>query len=353
MRSSIPTLTRQVFFGATLGLCAAVASAAAPKEQQAIVQNGNGGPEVLKVQTVPVLEPSDGQVLIRVYAAAVNPTDWRARAGTPGNATAATVRPSIPGGDVAGVVEKLGAGVTTLKVGDPVFAVIARVAGVLNGGYSQFVVASVANVGAKPAGMTYAEAAGLGIATLTGVWAVNETRLAKGTRVLITGVAGGVGSAAAQAAKARGAYVIGTASAQHNAYLKSIGVDEVIDYTKVRFEDKAKNVDAVIDTVGSDTAVRALGLLKKGSLFISLAAHDLDAQCAAAGVTCVGHASAAELPRAIYDEVGRLAGAGSIRVKVDRAFPLEQAGQAQVFGEQGHTEGKIVLTVDAAQAGRQ
>ncbi len=112
------------------------ASAATPREQKAIVQTGTGGVEVMKLQTVPVLEPGDGQVLIRVYAASVNPTDWKTRAGEPGYAAAAAV--VIPGGDVAGVVEKVGNGVTIFKVGDAVSGVIARRPSPLNGGYSQF-----------------------------------------------------------------------------------------------------------------------------------------------------------------------------------------------------------------------
>ena len=116
--------------------------------------------------------------------------------------------------------------------------------------------APVANVVRKPANMTFAHAAGLGIATVTGVRVVDDTQVAKGQRVLITGVAGGVGSAAAQTAKAKGAIVVGTASAQHNAYLSSIGVDQVIDYTKVEFEEQVGHVDVVIDTVGGDTSVR-------------------------------------------------------------------------------------------------
>jgi NADPH:quinone reductase-like Zn-dependent oxidoreductase len=344
------SLARPALFLAMVATHMGIAFGATPREQKAIVQAGTGGAKVLQLQTVPVLEPGENQVLIRVYAAAVNPTDWKSRAGTPGYTAAAPV--VIPGGDVAGTVEKLGSGVTTLKVGDPVFAVIARNPTPLNGGYSQFALAAVANVGAKPRTMTYAQAAGLGVATVTGVRAVNETRVSKGDRVLITGVAGGVGSAATQAAKARGAYVIGTASARHNAYLKSIGVDELVDYTQVKFEDKVTSVDVVIDTVGSDTAERAITTLKKGGRYISVAARGLDAKCAAAGVTCVGRASAADVPRSVYDEVGSLAAAGKLAMKVDKSFPLDQAGQAQAFGEQGHTEGKIVLIVDAAKANR-
>lgn len=348
MTSSTLSLTRQTLLAALLATAGGIAVAATPAEQQAIVQTGTGGPDVLKLQTVPVAEPGEGQVLVRVYAASVNPTDWKMRAGTPGYPAAGTL--AIPGGDVAGVIEKLGAGVTGLKVGQSVTAVIVRSAKPLNGGYSQFVLAKVDNVFPKPASMSYAQAAGLGVASVTGVRVVSDVRLEKGERVLITGVAGGVGSAAAQAAKARGAYVIGTASASHNAYLKTLGVDEVIDYTQVKFEEKVSNVVAVIDTVGSDTAERALGLLKQGGRFVSVAARDLDAKCAAAGVTCAGRTSAPDVQRSIYDETSRLAASGKLNVKIDKTYPLAQAGQAQAYGEQGHTEGKIVLIVDAAKA---
>jgi NADPH:quinone reductase-like Zn-dependent oxidoreductase len=329
-----------------------VAAAATPKEQKAIVQTGNGGPEVLKLQTVPVREPGEKQLLIKVYAAAVNPVDWKNRRGAgdyaPASGAPAT---SIPGGDVAGVVEKVGSGVTGFKAGDPVFAIVARVPGILNGGYAEYATTSTATVVSKPRNITYAEAAGLGIAGVTGVRAVSATKVSKGQRVLITGVAGGVGSTAAQAAKARGAYVIGTASASHNEYLHSIGVDEVIDYTRVKFEDQVKNVDVVIDTVGSDTAERAFATIKKGGMYVSVAARGIEAKCAAAGVTCASRGAAIESGRAVFEEVAALAATGKLKVNIDKTFPLEQAGQAQSYSEEGHTEGKIILLVNAAQAG--
>ena len=350
MKFSAVSLTRQALFVAVLGAYIGVSSAAVPKEQKAIVQTGNGGPEVLSLQTVPVLEPGEGQVLIRVYAAAVNPTDWKARNGGPAYPTATGTL--IPGVDVAGVIETLGAGVDTLKVGAPVFAVMSRKPGVLNGGYSQFAVAAIANVVPKPPRTTYAEAAGLGIATITGVRAVYETKVSQGERVLITGVAGGVGSAAAQAAKARGAYVIGTATAQHNAYLKSIGVDEVIDYTQGKFEDKVKNVDVVIDTVGSDTAERALTTIKKDGLYVTVASRGFQDKCVAAGIQCMSRDMTPDMQSSVYEEVARLATTGKLKVKVEKTFPLAQAGQAQALSEQGHTEGKIVLIVNEAKANR-
>jgi NADPH:quinone reductase-like Zn-dependent oxidoreductase len=222
----------------------------------------------------------------------------------------------------------------------------------LNGGYSQFAVAAVANVVPKPPRTTYAQAAGLGIATITGVRAVYETKVSQGERVLITGVAGGVGSAAAQAAKARGAYVIGTATAQHNAYLKSIGVDEVIDYTQGKFEDNVKNVDVVIDTVGSDTAERALTTIKKDGLYVTVASRGFQDKCVAAGIQCMSRDMTPDMQSGVYEEVARLASAGKLKVKVEKTFPLAQAGQAQALSEQGHTEGKIVLIVNEVKANR-
>jgi NADPH:quinone reductase-like Zn-dependent oxidoreductase len=126
----------------------------------------------------------------------------------------------------------------------------------------------------------------------------------------------------------------------------------VVDYTQVKFEEKVKNVDVVIDTVGSDTAERAFATMKQGGMYISVAARDLESKCAAAGVTCIGRASAGDLDRKLYDELGSLADSGKLKIKVDRSFPLAQAALAQVYGEKGHTEGKIILVVDAAHAGR-
>ncbi len=355
VKSSASSLVRKALLAGVVGASVSAALAATPKEQQAIVQTGLGGPEILKLQTVPVSEPGANQVLIRVYAAAVNPSDIKARTGEDGYAPPAGTSPtSVPGGDVAGVIEKVGPGVTGFKVGDSVFGVVPRVPGTLNGAYSEYAVAPVATVVTKPKNLSYAEASGLGIAGITGVRNVNVTKVSKGQRVLITGAAGGVGSTAVQAAKAKGAYVIGTSSARHNDYLRSLGIDEIIDYTKVKFEEQVKDVDAVIDTVGEDdnTAERAMTTLKKGGMYISVGARNLEAKCAAAGIVCAGRASAPAVERSIYEETGALAAAGKLKVHIDKTFPLAEAAQAQVAVEQGRTEGKIVLIVNAAEAGK-
>jgi NADPH:quinone reductase-like Zn-dependent oxidoreductase len=338
MSSNFSRLARLAIAG-LFATCVGLAHAAVPTEQQAIVQKA--GSTDLQLQKVPVLAPAANQVLVHVYAAAVNPTDWK---------NGAPSADQIPGGDIAGVVAAVGEGVTGLKVGDPVWGIAVRRPGLLNGGYSEYAVAAVANVVHKPANITYAEAAGLGIATVTAVRIVEQTRVAKGQRVLITGVAGGVGSAAAQAAKAKGAYVIGTASAQHNAYLKSIAVDEVIDYTKVAFEKQVSNVDAVIDTVGGDNATRAMTTLRRGGWFISTGNHDLDAECAKAGVNCAPYSSAADADRRFYEQLTSLVSAGKLKINVDEKYPLADAMKAQAYSKAGHAEGKIILIVDAAQA---
>ncbi len=355
MKSSAFTLARSALLATMVSASMSVALAATPKEQKAIVQTGNGGPEVLKLQTVPVLEPGANQVLIKVYAAAINPTDWKNRVGAPGYVPAAGAPVTIiPGGDAAGVVEKIGSGVTDFKVGDPVFAIIPRIAGVLNGAYSEYVLSPTRTMMAKPVNVTYAEAAGLGIAAVTGVRALNVTKVAKGQRVLITGAAGGVGSTAVQAAKVKGAYVIGTASARHHEYLRSLGIDEIIDYTKGKFEEQVKNVDVVIDTVGEidNTAERAMSTLKKGGMYVSVAARNLEAKCTAVGVICAERGSAAEVGRDIFAEVASLAAADKLNVHIDKTFPLAQAAEAQMYGEQGRTQGKISLIVNAAEANK-
>jgi len=339
MNSHISLLSRLAVVGLfTTSL--SLAHAAPPKEQRAILQKA--GSDALQLQTVPVPTPAANQVLIHVYAAGVNPADWKG--GAPSN-------DQIPGGDVAGVVAALGEGVTNFKVGDPVWGIVRR-GGSLNGGYAEYAVAAVANVERKPANITYAQAAGLGIAIVTGVRIVEVTEVAKGQRVLITGVSGGVGSAAAQAAKAKGAIVIGTASARHNEYLRSIGVDQAIDYTKGDFEKQVGRVDVVIDTVGGDTALKAMSTLPRGGRFHSTGDHNLDPQCAKAGVTCAPYSSAADVPHAIYEQVASLVSTGKLAVNIDKSFALADATKARDYSKDGHAEGKIILVVDAAQAER-
>jgi NADPH:quinone reductase-like Zn-dependent oxidoreductase len=330
-------------------------STVTPQEMQAIIQNGVGGPEVLSLETVPVREPDSYQALIRVYAAAVNPIDWKMRSGygpPPSPDSGPVVR--ILGMDVSGVIEKVGPGVTAFKPGDQVVSMIGRAIPGLNGGYAQFVLAPIDNITAKPANLTYAEAVGLGISAMTAARAVHLIKLTRGQRIFITGTAGGVGSSAVQIAKAIGAYVIGIASSIHHPFLKTIGIDEIIDYTKVRFEEHVKDMDAAIDTVGKDTAVRAVSVVKKGGIFITSVMRSGEEECSKAGVTFLstGPGSGGPSEGELLREVAELAEAGRLKIHIDRIYPLEQAAEAQNYSQAGHTEGKVVLIVDALMAGK-
>jgi NADPH:quinone reductase-like Zn-dependent oxidoreductase len=350
---------------------AATTHAAAPPAMLAVVQMGTGGPDVLQLRNVPRLEPGRQQVSIRVYAAGVNPLDWKGRVGyappprpgetapAPAAPAAESFAPRIPGSDVAGIIAAVGPGVDRALIGSEVFARLTRngVAG-LNGGYAEYAVANLSDVVPMPKNITFAQAAGLGTVALTGMRAIVQANVTRGQRVLILGVAGGVGSSAAQAAKARGAYVIGTATARHNDYLRAIGVDEVIDYSQVRFEQQVRDVDVVLDTVGGADTTLALRTMRRGGMLISWVSSADAAACRAAGVRCPSGrgngpgAAAAFTESELLGQVAQLVEQGRFIVHVDRSFPLQQAGEAQEFSRDGHVEGKVILLVDAAAAAR-
>jgi NADPH:quinone reductase-like Zn-dependent oxidoreductase len=351
-----------VFTCLLLGIASAGnAAAATPVQMQAIVQTGMGGPEVLQLRTVPVLAPGPGQVLIRVHAAAVNPVDWGMRQPREGAAPTIGVAPTarIPGFDVAGVIEKVGPGVTTHRVGDAVFSMIGRIrTDGLNGGYAEYVIAPEQNTVMKPAAMTFAQAAGLGTVGMTAARTLAAAKVGPGTRLFVNGVSGGVGSTVAQLAKARGAHVIGTASARHHDYLRSLGVDEIIDYRSVAFETVVRNVDAVIDTVNAEGATRAVKVLKRGGILVSIAGNPPAADCSAAGIECPGPGSMREMDGKggsegdFLREAAAVAASGKLSINVDSRFPLARAGDAQEENRNGGTQGKIILIVNAAEADR-
>src|SRR5438034_5138213 len=213
---------------------------------KAIVIHEYGGPEVLKYEDVPRPEPKEDQILVRVIAAGVNPVDGLIRSGIFAKHEKATF-PMILGADVAGVVEKTGSKVTKFKAGDPVFAYASLKSG---GGYAEYALTTEREVASKPKVLTYVEAASVPVVALTAWQALVDTaKLSAGQTVLIHGGSGGVGTFAIQIAKARGARVIATASTANQDLLKQLGVDVAIDYTKQKFEDVAKDVDVVLDSI--------------------------------------------------------------------------------------------------------
>jgi NADPH:quinone reductase-like Zn-dependent oxidoreductase len=307
---------------------------------KAIIVHEYGGPEVLKYEEVPRPEPKDDQILVRVIAAGVNPVDGMIRSGLFAKYEK-DVFPMTPGADIAGVVEKVGSKITKFKAGDPVFAYVSLKGG---GGYAEYALATEGDTAAKPKSLTYIEAAAVPIVALTAWQALIDTaKLSAGQTVLIHGGSGGVGSFAIQIAKARGAKVIATASTANQDLLKELGADVAIDYTKQKFEDIAKDVDVVLDSVGRDTLARSYGVVKKGGFIVSIVAQPDRAALEKHGIR--GAVLSVDPNAAELAHIGKLIDEKKIKVIVSQTVPLSEAAKAQEQVATGHTRGKIVLKV--------
>jgi len=220
----------------------------------------------LQIQSIPKPEPRSGQVRIRVRAASVNPVDWKQ------TANAAPGARLIPGRDLSGVIDAVGDAGSPWKAGQPVIAIVTE------GAYAEYAIAAVNAVASKPRRMSFEEAAGMPVAGETAWRAlVTIANVHAGQRVLIHGGAGGVGSSAVQIAKARGAYVIATASPTHTELLRSLGADEIVDYHRAGFEDALKGIDVVLNTVDAETGARSVSLVKPGGVLVSVSGAALPA----------------------------------------------------------------------------
>ncbi|MFD7702864.1 NADP-dependent oxidoreductase [Streptomyces caelestis] len=304
-----------------------------------------GGPEVLTVGRVARPEPLPTEVLVRVHAAGINPVDWKTRAGQ--GMAGLQKLPLVLGWDVSGVVEEVGFGVTTLAPGDEVYAMpwFPRPAG----GYAEYVTAPSRQFARKPASVGHAEAAALPLAALTAWHALVDTAgVRAGQRVLVHAAAGGVGHLAVQMARHLGAEVVATAREPRHAWLKELGADETIDYTRQRFEEVAGGVDVVIDLIGGldATDVRSVAVTRPGGLVVSVPGGVSPALAAAAGRAGVRTSPLLVEPDgAALTAIAGLVDSGAVRVAVERVFALEQAAEAHRRGETNRTRGKLVLDV--------
>lgn len=306
----------------------------------AIRQETLGGPDVLELVQVPRPSPTPTEVLVRTAAAGVNPVDWktRARGGFVGEP------PFTVGWDVAGVVEEVGYGVTTLSVGDRVFGMprFPREAAA----YAEFVTSPSRQLARTPDGLDDVEAGALPLAGLTAWQALVETANVKpGQRVLVLAAAGGVGHLAVQVAKAGGAYVLGTARTEKHPFLADIGVDEAIDYTSESVAERAGEVDVVLDAVGGDTANDALPAVRDSGIVVTLSGASVGLLRELAGDRIRVEGILVEPDRAGLESLAELAASGALRPHVSHTFPLADAARAHELGETGRTQGKLVLTV--------
>jgi NADPH:quinone reductase-like Zn-dependent oxidoreductase len=309
---------------------------------RAISQDVLGGPEVLKEVEIERPEPRPNEVLVRVRAAGVNPTDWKHRAtggflGEP---------PFVLGWDVSGVVEAVGIGVAAFGPGDEVFGMLPYPFG--HGSHAEYVIAPVRALARKPAGIDHVQAGALPLVSLTAWQALAEhADLRPGQRVLIHAAAGGVGHVAVQIAKKRGAHVLGTASAGKHEFLREIGVDEAVDYRETDFTEAVKDVDVVLDTIGGDNALRSLRVLRPGGVVVSIlpvGSDDFYQEAERLGVRAVRMLVDAD--RTGMATIAELAETDRLRATIAGTFPLSAAAEAHAQGDTGRTTGKLVLVND-------
>jgi NADPH:quinone reductase-like Zn-dependent oxidoreductase len=300
-----------------------------------------GGPEVLQYEEAPRPAPQPGEVLIRVHAAGVNPIDWKVREGYLKDFFPHSF-PFVPGWDVSGVVEEVGpATAGRFKTGDEVYSLPDPLR---DGAYAEYIAVRESELALKPKSLDHVHAAAVPLAALAAWQALFDAgKLEPGQRVLIHAAAGGVGHLAVQLAKWKDAHVVATASAKNQKLLRELDADETVDYTTQRFEDIARNIDIVLDTIGGETQERSWRVLKKGGILLSLVEPPSAERAKAFGVRAAfvaGHPNGEQLA-----EIAEIIDLGNLKPIVNRILPLSEARRAQELSQTGHTHGKIVLRV--------
>jgi len=308
-----------------------------------------GGREVMKLEEIERPVPAPDEILVKVYASGVNPVDWGIRKGGNDILRSFLKLPMTLGWDAAGIVEEIGSNVATFKKGDAVYGV-PNFPG--NGSYAEYCAAKASQFALKPKSISFNEAAGVPLAGLTAWTAIFEHgKLQPGQRILIQGASGGVGSFAVQFAKAKGAYVIGTASVHNLDYLKQLGADEVIDYHNQKFEDLVHNVDVVFEASplrDNRERLKSVTVLKEGGILVS-ANIDFpfndEVLEALAKKQAKGELAPNQPRQEWLAEIAQLIDEGKVKVFISKVFPLEQVAEAHRESETWHVRGKLILEV--------
>jgi NADPH:quinone reductase-like Zn-dependent oxidoreductase len=312
---------------------------------KAIRVHARGGPEQLVFEDAPEPEVRPGDVLVRVAATGITPTELRWDE-TYQHADGTPRIPSIPGHEVSGVVERVARDVDDLRPGDAVYGLADFPR---DGSAAEFVAVRAVNLARKPQSIGHTEAASLPLSALTAWQALFEHgQLVAGQSVLIHAGAGGVGSLAVQLAHWRGIRVFATVSSRDVAFVQSLGADTVIDYHAERFEEKARDVDMVFDTVGGETQERSLGVLCKGGVLVSVVSPIPPGIAEQHGVRSVYFIVEGNRPQ--LEQIATLVDDGRLKPIIAQVFPLARARDAFEFGAASHTPGKIILEVGALHA---
>ena len=304
---------------------------------KAIRVHNYGDVDQLKLEQIPQPEPQEGEVLVRVLSAGVNPVDWKIRAGYLKDYMPTTF-PYIPGADLAGVVEKVGPGVTTFQPGQEVFGRGSQ------GTYTEYAIAPAKMLALKPKTMSFDQAATIPVGATT-AWQglFDHGNLQAGQRVLILGGAGGVGLYAVQFAHWKGAHVIATTSTSNRDFVRSLGADVVIDYTKARVEDEVHDVDLVLDTVGGTALASALPTLKRGGTLITIAGQPDEAKARELDVRTASFS--AQVNSELLSTFAKLIDEGQIKTVVGETYALSEVAKAHEISQNGHGRGRIILRV--------
>jgi NADPH:quinone reductase-like Zn-dependent oxidoreductase len=298
---------------------------------QAVVMHETGGPDVLRYEETDRPEPGEGEVLIKVHAASVNPADWKARRGFINK-----LLPAVLGYDVSGTVETSRA--DAFAEGDEVFGSSA------SGGYAEYSTASAEVIAKKPEGVSHEQAAAIPVAGLTAWQALFDGGgLASGQSALVAGAAGGVGHFAVQFAKVAGARVIGTGSSRNRDFVLGLGADEYVDYTQEDVGEAVSGADLAFDTVGGDTTASLLPAVREGGMLVTIAGAPPEEAARERGVRAellVMSPKSEQLTR-----IAELVASGEVRVEIAEAMPLTDVKRAHELSESGHVRGKLVLSV--------
>lgn len=306
------------------------------KVMQAIQLHNYGGPEQLILTQIPIPEPKENQVLIRIHAAGINPYEWKFREGYFKEVHPVKL-PVTPGIEAAGTVASIGAGVTKFKVGQEVY-------GHVMGSYAEYSISTENQIFHKPSQLSFEEASAIPVGTQT-AWSVlfDISMLKTGEKVLIHGGAGSVGLFAVQLAKWKGAYIIATASGDNVGFVRSLGANMVIDYQTTRFENTVQDVDIVIDTIGENIQNRSFKVLKKGGILVSIVSQPSLEKAAIYSVRAIMRSGGVSTEG--LKQIELLVNNGIIKPEIRTTFSLAEASKAQELSRRGHGRGKIVLKI--------
>lgn len=307
--------------------------------------NEYGDASVIHIAEIDKPYAGDGQVVIEVHAASINPFDTIVRSGKMQD-TMPLQFPVTLGGDIAGVVSEVGAGVSQFKLGDKVYGQANVVAG-NSGAFAEFAATAASQIALAPTSVDLQKAASLPLVGVSALQVVTQKlNVQASQKLFIHGGAGGIGSLAIQIAKHLGAYVATTATGSGIEFVKSLGADEVIDYTQQKFSDVLHDYDAVFDTVGGDDFNIALGILKSGGVAVSMLQLADESRAQELGVrTIMQHTKVTTEDLA---KLAALVDEGVVTPQVDEVYPLEQVAEAFKARESGKVRGKVVLAVTTA-----